>query len=113
MRCSGIFITINNIAAKISNLTDNFAKSTSSRKNLKEPDSKNDSGNAMGRRKSKRGPPPRARREPLDTLFNCPFCNHEKSCEVKMEKSKNTGNIKCVVCMEDFQGCKQFVLTTF
>ncbi len=20
--------------------------------------------------------------EPLDTMFNCPFCNHEKSCEV-------------------------------
>ena len=30
--------------------------------------------------------------------------NHEKSCEVKMEKTKNTGNIRCTVCMEDFQG---------
>ena len=58
----------------------------------------------MGRRKSKRKPPPKNRAtEPLDTLFNCPFCNHEKSCEVKMEKTKNTGNIKCMVCMEDFQ----------
>ena len=58
----------------------------------------------MGRRKSKRKPPPKNRAtEPLDTLFNCPFCNHEKSCEVKMEKTKNTGNIRCMVCMEDFQ----------
>lgn len=39
----------------------------------------------MGRRKSKRKPP--AKRKaimPLDIQFNCPFCNHEKSCEVKM-----------------------------
>ena len=70
--------------------------------NPKEPEKKQDS--EMGRRKSKRKPPPKNRAtEPLDTLFNCPFCNHEKSCEVKMEKTKNTGNIRCMVCMEDFQ----------
>jgi len=39
----------------------------------------------MGRRKSKRKPPPKRKNiEPLDQQFNCPFCNHEKSCEVKM-----------------------------
>lgn len=39
----------------------------------------------MGRRKSKRKPPPKRRAiQPLDQMFNCPFCNHEKSCEVKM-----------------------------
>lgn len=39
----------------------------------------------MGRRKSKRKPPPKKRMTgALDTLFTCPFCNHEKSCEVKM-----------------------------
>ena len=68
----------------------------------------------MGRRKSKRKPPPKNRAtEPLDTLFNCPFCNHEKSCEVKMEKTKNTGNIKCMVCMEDFQAgsCSRLPVT--
>jgi len=58
----------------------------------------------MGKKKSKRKPPPKNRAiEPLDTLFNCPFCNHEKSCEVKLEKSKNTGQITCRVCMEAFQ----------
>ena len=68
--------------------------------NAKEPEQDSE----MGRRKSKRKPPPKNRAtEPLDTLFNCPFCNHEKSCEVKMEKTKNTGNIRCMVCMEDFQ----------
>lgn len=39
----------------------------------------------MGKRKSKRkAPPKRKATGPLDTLFTCPFCNHEKSCEVKM-----------------------------
>merc|ERR1711934_994636 len=76
--------------------------------NPKEPEKKQDS--EMGRRKSKRKPPPKNRAtEPLDTLFNCPFCNHEKSCEVKMEKTKNTGNIRCMVCMEDFQATINFL----
>lgn len=39
----------------------------------------------MGRRKSKRKPPSKKKAiQPLDTQFNCPFCNHEKSCDVKM-----------------------------
>lgn len=39
----------------------------------------------MGRRKSKRKPAPKRKAiVPLDTQFNCPFCNHEKSCDVKM-----------------------------
>lgn len=39
----------------------------------------------MGRKKSKRQAPVRKKNIiPLDTQFTCPFCNHEKSCEVKM-----------------------------
>ena len=58
----------------------------------------------MGRRKSKRKPPSKKKAiQPLDTQFNCPFCNHEKSCEVKMHKSRNTAKITCRVCLEDFQ----------
>ncbi len=59
---------------------------------------------AMGRRKSKRNAPQKRKAiEPLDTNFNCPFCNHERSCEVKMVKATNTGRIQCNVCMEDYQ----------
>ncbi|KAK3755595.1 hypothetical protein QZH41_017591 [Actinostola sp. cb2023] len=43
----------------------------------------------MGRRRSKRKAEPKKRREPLDVQFNCPFCNHEKSCEVKIDRIKN------------------------
>uniref|UniRef100_A0AAV2LJ87 Transcription elongation factor 1 homolog n=1 Tax=Knipowitschia caucasica TaxID=637954 RepID=A0AAV2LJ87_KNICA len=35
--------------------------------------------------------------------FTCPFCNHEKSCDVKMERTRNTGVISCTVCLEEFQ----------
>ncbi|XP_017791431.1 PREDICTED: transcription elongation factor 1 homolog isoform X2 [Habropoda laboriosa] len=53
----------------------------------------------MGRRKSKRKPPSKKKAiQPLDIQFNCPFCNHEKSCE-----SRNTARITCRVCLEDFQ----------
>jgi transcription elongation factor Elf1 len=58
----------------------------------------------MGRRKSKRKPAPKKKNlQPLDKVFACPFCNHEKSCDVKMELDKNTAHIKCTVCSEDFQ----------
>ncbi|KAH8034867.1 hypothetical protein HPB51_003154 [Rhipicephalus microplus] len=58
----------------------------------------------MGRRRSKRKPPPKRKNiEPLETQFNCPFCNHERSCEVKMDRQRNTGRITCRVCLEDFQ----------
>lgn len=58
----------------------------------------------MAKRKSKRKPPAKRKAiEPLDTLFNCPFCNHEKSCEVKMDRSRNMGRIYCRICLEDFQ----------
>ena len=64
----------------------------------------------MGRRKSKRKPPAKRKAiEPLDVMFNCPFCNHEKSCEVKMDKSKNAAKIQCTICLEDFQATINFL----
>ena len=39
----------------------------------------------MGRRKKANKPPPKRKAiEALDTQFTCPFCNHEKACEVKL-----------------------------
>ncbi|XP_064355449.1 transcription elongation factor 1 homolog [Dromaius novaehollandiae] len=61
-------------------------------------------GAAMGRRKSKRKPPPKKKMTgTLETQFTCPFCNHEKSCDVKMDRARNTGVISCTVCLEEFQ----------
>ncbi len=39
----------------------------------------------MGKRKSRRKPMTKAKTiQPLETQFNCPFCNHERTCEVRM-----------------------------
>ncbi|EGW05429.1 transcription elongation factor 1 homolog [Cricetulus griseus] len=58
----------------------------------------------MGQRKSKPKPPPKKKMTGiLETQFTCPFCNHEKSCDVKMDRARNTGVISCTVCLEDFQ----------
>lgn len=56
----------------------------------------------MAKRKSKRTPVSRKPTSPLDTMFNCPFCNHEKSCEVKMDRTKNIAKIACRICNEEF-----------
>ncbi|KAM7419064.1 hypothetical protein PAMA_016262 [Pampus argenteus] len=41
----------------------------------------------MGRRKSKRKPPPKKKMTgDLETQFTCPFCNHEKSCDGENQK---------------------------
>lgn len=38
----------------------------------------------MGRKKSKRKPPAKKQGAKLAKTFDCPFCNHESSCEVTM-----------------------------
>ena len=64
----------------------------------------------MGRRKSKRqAPPKRAGTQALDIVFDCPFCNHSKSCEVNMDKERNTGRVQCTKCFEDFQSTINFL----
>ncbi|XP_074423319.1 transcription elongation factor 1 homolog isoform X1 [Larus michahellis] len=66
----------------------------------------------MGRRKSKRKPPPKKKMTgTLETQFTCPFCNHEKSCDVKMDRARNTGVISCTVCLEEFQTPITCILT--
>lgn len=35
--------------------------------------------------------------------FKCPFCNHEGSCDVKLDRGAETGAIACRVCGESYQ----------
>ncbi|EJW72984.1 hypothetical protein WUBG_16111 [Wuchereria bancrofti] len=52
----------------------------------------------MGKRKVKRKPPPKVKSiVPLETQFNCPFCNHERMGVLSTEK-----NIQCDFVVE---GC--------
>ncbi|CAJ0919949.1 unnamed protein product, partial [Mesorhabditis belari] len=53
----------------------------------------------MGKKKSSRKPPPKAKIiVPLDTQFNCPFCNHEKVCEVKMDRDRMIFRQRLTIC---------------
>ncbi|OAF64361.1 Transcription elongation factor 1 [Intoshia linei] len=38
----------------------------------------------------------------LDKIFDCPFCNHEKCCSVKLDKDTNSGAIHCTICLESY-----------
>ncbi|XP_075410340.1 transcription elongation factor 1 homolog [Tenrec ecaudatus] len=58
----------------------------------------------MGRGKPKQKPPPKKKRTgTLDTEFTCPFCNHPKACEAKMDRARGKAVISCGVCFEAFQ----------
>jgi hypothetical protein len=41
-------------------------------------------GGQMGKRKAKKPAPKKSINKKLSTQFDCPFCNHDKSIEVKM-----------------------------
>ncbi len=58
----------------------------------------------MGRKKSKRKPPKSIKRiRTLRTLFECPFCNHESSCDVKFDRKKQRAQILCRICSETYE----------
>ena len=39
----------------------------------------------------------------LESAFNCPFCSHQKSVEVKINRRGAVANLACRVCSVDFQ----------
>jgi len=57
----------------------------------------------MGKRKSSKKPTPKKKMSPVPTTFDCPFCNHEKTVECKMDKEKWIGYIRCSVCDASYQ----------
>lgn len=52
----------------------------------------------MGKRKAAKKVQGPKKREPLATVFPCLFCNHEKSCNVTLDKKTMIGNLICKVC---------------
>lgn len=55
----------------------------------------------MGKKRSSKPmakpPPPRVAK-----VFDCPFCNHEATVEIKMIADKGLGYASCRVCTESF-----------
>jgi len=58
----------------------------------------------MGKRKSRKTKPVAKKRQlTVPTNFDCPFCNHEKSVECKMDRERSIGIIRCSVCDASYQ----------
>eukprot|EP00300_Choanocystis_sp_HF-7_P037478 c5363_g1_i2.p2 GENE.c5363_g1_i2~~c5363_g1_i2.p2 ORF type:complete len:120 (-),score=31.82 c5363_g1_i2:89-415(-) len=51
----------------------------------------------MGKRRSSK-PPPKKKIPKLETVFDCPFCNHAKTVECKISRQKGEGSVMCRVC---------------
>ncbi|XP_072088278.1 transcription elongation factor 1 homolog isoform X3 [Arachis hypogaea] len=57
----------------------------------------------MGKRKSrKKAAAPKKKREKLETVFSCPFCNHENSVECHIDMKNMIGELACRICQESF-----------
>mmetsp|Transcript_28380 Transcript_28380/g.47630 ORF Transcript_28380/g.47630 Transcript_28380/m.47630 type:complete len:85 (+) Transcript_28380:113-367(+) len=56
----------------------------------------------MGKRKSKAPSETKIVRR-VPTTFNCPFCNHEKSVDCRLDKVAEVGEVSCRICLEKFQ----------
>lgn len=51
----------------------------------------------MGKRKSSRKVQ-KAPRPKLEKVFDCPYCNHNKTVEVSFKKAEQRASISCRVC---------------
>lgn len=56
----------------------------------------------MGGSKKATKPAPKVKPK-LAKTFNCPFCSHARTVEVKMNKKGLVGTLSCRVCGVDFQ----------
>lgn len=55
----------------------------------------------MGKRKSSK-PPPKKAASKLDTSFNCPFCNSNKSVHCTLDLDMMIGTVECSKCQNRF-----------
>jgi len=59
----------------------------------------------MGKRKkSSRKPQGPKKRDPLETIFTCLYCHHEKSVTCKIDRREGLAHLHCKVCGQMFQG---------
>merc|ERR1712113_1117672 len=55
-----------------------------------------DRDHKMGKRKSSK-PLAAKKKAKLETIFDCPFCNHEKTIEIQIKRAKQT-SLQCRMC---------------
>ncbi|MDA9097363.1 transcription elongation factor 1 family protein [bacterium] len=47
-------------------------------------------------------PPPKKVAPKVDTMFTCPFCNHDKAVVAKMDHLTEKGLVECTVCGQKY-----------
>lgn len=57
----------------------------------------------MGKRKKSTRTPAKKVVLKLDTMFNCLFCNHDKSVSCTLDKKNSIGSLQCKICGQSFQ----------
>ncbi|KAK3308665.1 transcription elongation factor Elf1 like-domain-containing protein [Chaetomium strumarium] len=57
----------------------------------------------MGKRSSAKKPQGPKKRDTTPRTFDCLFCNHTDSIDIKMEKKVGCGRLYCRVCGQKFQ----------
>eukprot|EP00232_Nephroselmis_pyriformis_P002647 CAMPEP_0182913106 /NCGR_PEP_ID=MMETSP0034_2-20130328/37865_1 /TAXON_ID=156128 /ORGANISM="Nephroselmis pyriformis, Strain CCMP717" /LENGTH=85 /DNA_ID=CAMNT_0025049809 /DNA_START=13 /DNA_END=270 /DNA_ORIENTATION=- len=57
----------------------------------------------MGGKKKAAKPPPKPKAPKLAIIFDCPFCNHDKAVECKIDKDAEVAELNCRICSETFR----------
>eukprot|EP00347_Sterkiella_histriomuscorum_P022851 403336914 len=57
----------------------------------------------MGKRKQKKMKAAKKLTKKLETVFDCPFCNHSQCVEIKLVRDKQIGYLSCRVCNVNYQ----------
>lgn len=52
----------------------------------------------MAKKKRSQKAPAQKPKPKLETVFDCPFCNHSLCVEVKMDSQRRIGSLKCRIC---------------
>ena len=57
----------------------------------------------MGRKGKKAKKVVTKKKQVVNKTFKCPFCGHDGSVEVKLDRERATGTATCRICGADFQ----------
>jgi transcription elongation factor Elf1 len=53
----------------------------------------------MAKKKKSQKAPTMRPKPKLETVFDCPFCNHSLCVEVKLDGQRRIGQLKCRICL--------------
>lgn len=52
----------------------------------------------MAKKKKSQKPMVVRKKPKLETVFDCPFCNHQLCVEIKLDRDRRVGSLRCRIC---------------